>query len=289
MDRVNYLQYSDGISMLFAPHPLFRVNASLTPYAGCQARCVLCPFGSTGTIGIKTDFLHQLEQRLKGEMRRMHMALGSSCEPYCRHETTFNTTRNSLELLIAHEVPVQIFTKSELVLRDINLCKEHSRKGLLAVTISLFTVDTGLSAIFEPDTTMPDDRLAIVRELRKNGVFTGVVLSPILPYLSDSPDQLDEVFRRVKKAGAEYILPSVAVIETPQVRQRLIAVYSEKFPKILHRMESLYEREALPSITYTQRIGDMLSDLSEKYGIPLYLPTESGAADFSGIRHKLLR
>jgi DNA repair photolyase len=289
MDKVHYLQNSDGISMLFAPHPLFRADASLTPYAGCPSRCLLCPYGSAGSIGIKTDFLHQLEQRLKGEMRQMQIALGAACEPYCRQEETFNTTRNSLELLIAHELPVQILTKSELVLRDIGLCREHSRKGLLAVSVSLFTADDRLSSLFEPDAALPGDRLAIVRELKKNGVFAGIVLAPILPYVSDGADQLDEVFRKAKKAGAEYVIPSVASIETPQVRQRLIAVYADKFPKILHRMGSLYERECLPSVTYTRRIGDILADLGAKYGIPLYLPTENDAAEFAGVRHRLLK
>jgi hypothetical protein len=81
----------------------------------------------------------------------------------------------------------------------------------------------------------------------------------------------------------------VASIETPLVRQRLISVYSEKYPKILHRMESLYERDSLPSITYTQRVCDILRDLSAKHDIPLYLPTETGVLECAGIRYKLLK
>jgi DNA repair photolyase len=232
------------MSVQFVPHPLFRVEACLSPYAGCTSRCILCPYGSSARLGVKTNFLHLLEMRLKSQTGKMHIGLGTSCEPYCREEGTYHLAHNSLELLMAYEQPVQIFTKSELVLNDLASFKEYSKKGLLAVSVSLFALDPYLAEIFEPDTTKPDDRIAIIRELRRQGVFSGAVLAPIVPYISDDPVQLEELFRKVKKAGAEYLLPAVAAIETPAVRQRFITVLTEKYPRILHRIETLYERES---------------------------------------------
>lgn len=277
------------MTMQFNAHPLFRVEACLSPYGGCTNGCVLCPFGSAGKLGVKTNFLHLLEARLKSLSEKKHFGLGVACEPYCREEETYNITRNSLELLMACGHPVQIFTRSPRVLRDAGLLKEYSKKGLLAVSVSLFSLDGELVRAFEPGSTPPDERLDCLRELKKQGVFAGIVLAPILPYISDDPDQLEELFKKIKKAGGEYILPAVASIETPAVRQRFNDLLTARYPKILHRMETLYERESLPSITYTQRVGDLLKQLGTKYDIPLYLPTETGTADFAGIRHKLLR
>jgi len=92
------------------------------------------------------------------------------------------------------------------VLRDTALLKEHSQKGLLAVSVSLMSPDEKLREIFEPLAAPASERINVIKELTKNDIFCGAVLSPIIPYISDSDEQLEELFERVKRAGGQYIL-----------------------------------------------------------------------------------
>lgn len=288
-ERISYIQPSTNINILPFPHPIFRVDASLSPYAGCMSNCVFCPFGAAGKTGIKTNFLHQLKEKLSEEKRRLHLGLGSTCEPYCAEEQKFNLTHNTLEIVMEHSQPLQIFTKSDLIMKDIDLLREYSRRGLLAVSISIFSVDDETAGIFEPDILNTNTRLTLLRELRSMDIFAGITLAPIIPYVSDDYNHLDELFRKVKKADAEYILPMVFAMTTPVVRRRLSAVLFEKYPRIQHRIDSLYGSDGLPSINYTQRINDLLKDLSSKHEIPIHLPTQSGVLENVGIRQKLLQ
>jgi len=93
--------------------------------------CAYCPFTVRGKVGIKTDFLPQLADRLKKLKEPLHLGLGTACEPYCEEEKEFRITRNAVTLAVEKGMPVQIFTKSGLILRDADLLAEYSEKACL--------------------------------------------------------------------------------------------------------------------------------------------------------------
>ena len=289
MENVNFVKYNESINFLPIPHPLFKVGASLSPYAGCSMGCVYCPFGFERKIGVKTDFLFNLDRKLSGAVGEIHLGLGTSCEPYCAQEEEFNITRNSVELVAKYGFPLQIFTKSPLVLRDLNILKAHSEKGLLAVSVSLMSLDSGLSDIFEPYAVPPAERLSLIRELAANEIFTGAVLAPVIPYITDSDEQLEEVFDSVKRAGAQYLLPSVLCAGSPASFANLKETVLRHFPNIFHRIDKIYEGSRLPARTYVGRINDMLESLSLKYDLPLNIPTEKDEDLPAGISQELLK
>src|SRR3989339_2271505 len=141
MENIGFLKYRESVNYLSVPHPLFKVDASLSPYAGCSMGCVYCPFGFEKKTCVKTDFLFNLGRKLSASIEPIHLGLGTACEPYCGHEKEFNISGNCVELIVERGFPLQVFTKSPLVLRDVNIMKEHSGKGLLAVSVSLMTLD----------------------------------------------------------------------------------------------------------------------------------------------------
>ncbi len=289
MEHVNFLKFSESVNFLSNPHPLFKVGASLSPYAGCSMGCVYCPFGFERKIGVKTDFLHNLNRKLSNAAGEIHLGLGASCEPYCEQEKEFNITRNSVELISKHDFPLQIFTKSSLVLRDLDLLRGHSEKGLLAVSVSLMATDDKLSEIFEPFVIPSGERVSLIKELSKNDIFTGAVLAPIIPYITDSEEQLDGVFEKVKRAGGQYVLPSVLCAGSPAAFNNLKETILERFPNIFHRIDTIYENSRLPVVTYTGRMNDLLEKLSRKHGLPLNIPTEKEENLPQGIRQELLK
>ncbi|MBN1823555.1 MAG: hypothetical protein JW803_04485 [Endomicrobiales bacterium] len=288
MINAHYLKPSNGITLFSSRHPVFKVFGTLSPYAGCRNKCVFCPYGGAERIGVKTNFLHMLADELP-EKRNLHLALGAACEPYCIEEKDLNLTKNTIQMAMTHEVPLQIFTKSDLILKDIKLIKEHSSSGFIAVNVSMPFIDEKLAFVFEPGVIPPQRRMDLVTELKKHEILAGFVLSPVIPYVNDSQEHLEAYFASAKKAGADYILASVLTIDNRNVMQRMKNVISENFPNILHRFQNLYENSQLPSVTYTKRVDDMLGVLSVKHGIALSLPIMDGSPSKSGIRQKMLK
>ena len=129
----------------------------------------------------------------------------------------------------------------------------------------------------------------MIKELSDKGIFSGAVLAPIIPYISDSQEQIEEVFERVNRAGGQYVLPSVLSAASPAAFDNLKATVLEHYPNIFHRIDNIYENAKLPAPTYTQRINDLLESLSLKYDIPLYIPTEKDERLTTGIRQELLK
>lgn len=273
--KAHYLRTPRSLVILEKQHALFKMNAATSPYAGCQEGCVFCPHSSAERVGVKTNFLHDLDRELKKQGQALHLGLGESCEPYNALEREFNLTRNAIELAIRYKTPIHIFTKSELVLRDIDLLSAHSLEGLLAVSVSASSLDSDVLDIFEPGLSSFSDRLKILKELKQNGIFAGLVLSPIIPFISDAPEQIEEAFSRAKEAGVDYIIPMVLRLCTSAVRERFMKLILLKFPKIHHRLESLYHLEDLPPATYTDRIKDLITKLSLEYDLPTLVPLES--------------
>lgn len=289
MENIGFLRSRESVTHLSAPHPLFRVEATLSPYAGCSMGCVYCPFSFDTKTNVKTDFLFNLDHKLSASAAPLHLGLGAVCEPYCEHEKEFNVTRNSIELVVSRGFPMQVFTKSPLVLRDTDIMKEHSAKGLLAASVSLMTLDQGIAEIFEPFAIPSKERVELIGELNKKGIFAGAVLAPIIPYISDAPEQLEAVFEQVKKAGGQYLLPSAFCAGSTAVFDNLKAVILRSFPNILHRIDNLYENARFPVVTYAGRVNDLLQDLSAKYELPISLPTEKDKGIPVDIRQELLK
>ena len=150
-------------------------------------------------------------------------------------------------------------------------------------------MDDGISKIFEPSATSPIERISLIKELAKNDIFAGAVLAPIIPYISDSEEQLENIFERVKRAGGQYILPSVLCASSPAAFNNLKKTVLNSFPNIFHRIESIYENSRLPVVTYTGRMNELLEKLSLKYGLPLNIPTEKDDNLPQGIRQELLK
>lgn len=270
-------------------HPLFKVSASLNPYVGCIHGCLYCPFSGGEKIGVKTDYIHLLEKKLGEEKEKMHLALGSITEPYMEIEKELNLTHHTIEIVMKNEFPIQIFTKSDLILRDMDLLKEYSAKGLLAVSVSFTTFDSKLSQMLEPDVTPVDLRVKLLQELKNQDIFCGMVLSPIIPYVNDSKKSIEEIFDRAKKNGAEYVVPQVMAITNDNVRKKINDFVSKKYKKIEQEFNEAYKENTLPDAEYAKKINGILFELSEKYEMPLYLPTEEEEILNIDIRQEMLK
>lgn len=283
--KYNFFQPETAVRQLKTPHPVFLSNLTVNPYVGCEYCCPYChgvPDVNDNEIpcsriGIKTNVLNHLKKKLDAITRnpgaeKFSVMLGNETEPYQQAEREFNLTRQCIQLIMERKIPVQIFTKSNLILRDIDLLSDYSKQGFCAVNITVFTMDEHLKNIFEPRAPGIEVRMKLISALRKRDVLCGVAFIPVMPYINDDRTTIEEFFRAIKRFGAEYVVPMAMCFCTDAVRRRFFAILEKYFNNLVHRYEELYRSERLPAGNYAQRVNGEIAEIANKFNLPIGVP-----------------
>jgi DNA repair photolyase len=174
-------------------------------------------------------------KRWKGE----HIAMGTNTDPYQRAEGRYKLMRGIIEALIDYRNPFSILTKGTLILRDLDLLTEAAEVASVAAAFSIGTLDEAVWRETEPGTPNPRARIDAVRELTEAGIPTGVLMAPVLPGLSDRPDQLREVVEAAIDAGATHVSPILLHLR-PGVREEFLPWLEESHPDLVARYLEMY-------------------------------------------------
>jgi DNA repair photolyase len=230
---------------------------SLNPYMGCAHRCTFCYVRSFEaradrpaddrygrTIRVKVNVAQVLRRELaRRSWQREEVTLGAATDPYQPAEGRYRLTRACIVELARARTPVSLITRGPLVWRDVDVLQEAAVRAEVAVNVSVPTLDERVWRTTEPDTAPPRRRLEIVRRLVDAGIRTGVALAPILPGLSDRPEQLAEAVRAARAAGAHHIWANVLYLR-PGTREHFLEALARDWPGELERYERLYEGRA---------------------------------------------
>src|SRR5437588_11600701 len=230
---------------------------SLNPYMGCVHRCTFCyvrhfehrsdrPFDDRyGTsIRVKINVAEVLRKELaRGSWQHDHVAVGAATDPYQPAEGRYKLTRACLETFRDFSNPFSIITRGPMIVRDLDVLVEASRRADVGVTFSIPTLDEEVWRKTEPSTAHPRQRLRAVEQLVDAGVDTRVGMAPILPGISDRPDQLREVVTAAREAGATGIWANLLFLR-PGTREHFLAHLEEDWPELVPRYEELYEGRA---------------------------------------------
>ncbi len=229
-------------------------SRSINPYKGCEHGCVYCFARPThayldlspgldfeSRIFSKPDAARLLRKTLsrKGYVPKT-IALGSNTDPYQPAERRLKITRGIVEVLAEFKHPVAIVTKSNLVLRDLDLLEPMARDGLVTVYVSVTTLDRTLARRMEPRAATPDRRLQTIRALSEAGVPAGVMASPMIPGLNDT--ELEAILEAAADAGAGYA--NYILLRLPnEVKQLFVdwlrANYPTKMEKVLNTLRQM--------------------------------------------------
>jgi DNA repair photolyase len=212
--KTELIRSSNRSVLVYNQSPDVPFDCSLNPYRGCEHGCVYC-FArpshayldcSAGLdfetkIFYKADAAELLERELgKPRYRCQPIALGVNTDAYQPAERKLKITRRILEVLLAHEHPVGIVTKSALVERDIDVLTELAGRNLVHVMVSVTTLDSKLARAMEPRAATPRRRLEVIRCLSSAGIPVGVLVAPVVPVLNDQ--ELESILASVHEAGA---------------------------------------------------------------------------------------
>jgi DNA repair photolyase len=230
---------------------------SLNPYMGCVHQCTFCyvrhfehradrPWdGRYGaSIRVKTNVAGVLRRELaRPSWECESVAIGAATDPYQPAEGRFRLTRACLVELTEARTPFSIITRGPLAVRDLDVLQQASAELPVTVTFSIPTIDDRVWRTTEPGTAPPRSRLEAVRRLSDAGVDVGVGMAPILPGISDRPEQLREVVRAAREAGARGIWANVLFLK-PGTREHFLEHLAEDWPEEVVRYEELYAGRA---------------------------------------------
>ncbi len=259
---------------------------TINPYRGCEFGCKYCYARYTHEymeidggeferkIFVKQDAgvllakdisrKYSYESKASGYTQAEHIAIGTATDPYQPAEREYGVTRACLEELAKREgLSVSIITKSNQIVRDMDVLKAIAGRSALSVNITVTTLRPRLARLLEPRAPRPDLRLAAVKELREAGLCVGVSASPLLPGINDG--ELEAVAAAAKEAGAQWFFSGVLFLMPASARQFLPFI-RKKFPKLAEQYERWYTKNGYAPEEYRKTVSERVRQIREKFG-----------------------
>jgi DNA repair photolyase len=237
---------------------------TINPYRGCEFACKYCYARYTHEFMEMRDGL-EFEQKiyvkqhtaelLRHDLRKVKpaegIALGTATDPYQPAERRYE---------------LGIVTKSNLILRDVDLLRDIARNNSLSVHITVTTMNVDLARILEPRAPRPDLRMDAVRQLSQAGIDVGVSSSPVLPGITDAPADLEAVVRAAAESGARHIFAGPLFLK-PCSAAIFLPFLEEHFPHLVENYRARYQDRSFLPASYGKRIAELVGRFREKYGI----------------------
>jgi DNA repair photolyase len=261
---------------------------TINPYRGCEFGCLYCYARYTHEymeldggeferkIFVKKDAApllaydvnhkYSYASESSGGEKPEHIAIGTATDPYQPAEREYGVTRACLEELSKREgLSISVITKSNQIVRDIDIFKKIAERSELSLNITITTLRARLARLLEPRAPRPDLRIAAVKQLREAGLRVGVSASPLIPGITDREGELEAVAEAAHEAGAQWFFSGVLFL-MPSSAKQFLPFIREKFPRLTKQYEEWYTKEAYAPEKYRKQIADRVARLKQKYG-----------------------
>jgi DNA repair photolyase len=253
---------------------------TINPYRGCEFACKYCYARYTHEfmelrdgvdfeqkIFVKQHAADLLRQELRQVKAGEEIAIGTATDAYQPAERRFEVTRAILEELARHRgLEIGIVTKSNLVLRDIEVLQQIAANNRLYVNITITTLKTELARILEPRAPRPDLRMEAVQKLNQAGISAGVSCAPLMPGITDSPRDLEALVRATAKAGGKHIFANPLFLK-PCSAAVFLPFLEKEFPQLVETYRKRYKHGAFLPASYGKPLSQLMARLRKKYGI----------------------
>lgn len=260
-----------------------RVNSRFLPYhwdlniyRGCTHGCRYCfamyshkymaSESFFGEVFVKTNIAERLEQMLRRpSWNRELINLGGITDNYQKAEARYQIMPELLKLLIRYRTPCIISSKSDLILRDYDLIDQLSRVAGVNIAQTITCADERSRSLLEPGGVSTAKRFAVLRAFTKTNASVGVHLMPIVPYLSDTKENLEAIYVHARECGAHYVLPGMLNLRGP-TRKSFFRFLKMECPSLYEPMRQLYADGAL-NADCKQRINQEIARLQKAYSL----------------------
>jgi DNA repair photolyase len=253
---------------------------TINPYRGCEIGCKYCYARYTHEfmeLSGSRDFERKIYAKqfvratLAAELRKTPreeaIAIGTATDPYQPAERRFGLTREILEVFAGEKGRhLSVTTKSDLMLRDIELFRTISRANVFHVNITITTLDEDLARLLEPRAPRSELRLAAVKALAEAGIVVGVFPNPIMPLLTATEESLDALAAAVARAGASFMAGGLLFLK-PCAKEVFFPFLEKHFPALLPRYEELFRRGAFLRGEYAHEVAERVRRARARHGL----------------------
>ncbi len=258
----------------------FGMYYKMNLYRGCQHQCIYCDSRSEcyqiedfeHDVLVKANAIELLRRELAGKRVVGTIGTGSMNDPYMPLEAEVGLTRRALEAIAEAGFPVHVITKSDLVVRDIDLLEEIGRKSYAAVTFTVTTAEDALSKRLEPGAPVSSRRLRALQTLKARGILAGVAMMPVLPFLEDTEENIGAILRLAYEAGAKYILPAFGMTLRDRQRDYYYARLDRLFPGMRPRYEQAFGERYSAAARNARHLGQAFAEICQELGMATKMP-----------------
>jgi DNA repair photolyase len=253
---------------------------SLNPYMGCVHRCTFCyvrafelradrpsdeRYGTS--IRVKVNVVEVLRRELaRPSWEGDSVAVGAATDPYQPAEGKYRLTRGCIEAFAEAANPFSLITRGPMIVRDLDVLAEAARRATVSITFSIPTLDDDVWRKTEPSTAHPRQRLRAVKELVDAGIKVGVGMAPILPGISDKPEQLREVVKAARQAGATGVWTNLLFLR-PGTREHFLEHLARDWPELLEQYGQLYAGRAYLPSAEAKPLRQQVAALARELGV----------------------
>ncbi|MFH0864112.1 MAG: radical SAM protein [Candidatus Gottesmanbacteria bacterium] len=263
----------------------------MNPYSGCLFNCLYCyirgsKYGTNmaKTLSVKINAPEILEKELQKRAEKKEfgiITLSSSTDPYQPIEKELKITRKLLKVILKYKFPLEIATKSTLVLRDFDVLREIDKQAILPdelskidhgviITCSISTLDEKLARILEPGAPSPRERMETIKKCKQKGFFVGINYIPVLPFISESDKQIEIMVKTAKDYGADFVFIGALTLfgKDPADCKTLYYEFLRKYyPELIQKYKSLYRIFFAPPKDYQKSLKEKAKVFCKKYSI----------------------
>ena len=261
----------------YSPKPFYY---SLNLYRGCRHGCPFCfarythwflgfqnSFDFQRKIQVKVNLMEVLEEELSNPRRKRDwVTLGAATDPYQPAEKKYRLARGAFQLLAKYRWPAVFSTKSDLVLRDLDVLKEVADRASAAVAMTLTTLDPKLQKFLEPHAVAIERRLEALKALKAQGIPCGIHLMPIIPFLTDTQEAIEGMVRQAVEIGVDYFVFNVLRLRGQVVKGYYYHLLKEFDPAVFEKTRRLYGQRPYPPEDYVENLYQKVRAIKEKWG-----------------------
>lgn len=259
-------------------------------YRGCAHNCVYCDGRSekyfvkgkfSEDVTVKSNALeilaHELDTgRNRIPLKKCYIMLGGGVgDCYQAAEKQYGLTAGALELFYSLNLPVHVMTKSTLIKRDIDILEKINRNKRAIVSFSFSTVDDGISRLLEPGSPLPSQRLKVIHDLKQRGIPCGIFILPVVPFLTDKPEQIKAVFDIATESDIDFVVFGGMTLKRGRQKDYFYSILEKSFPKLLPKYQNIYKESRWGEFSqaYSNHMNNIIYKNARNYDIPVRIPT----------------
>lgn len=252
----------------------FGTDYNMNLYRGCHHGCIYCDSRSQcyhiddfDQVRGKENALTILENELMKKRKKGVIGIGAMSDTYNAFERQYQITRQALKLISKYGFGVSIDTKSDLIVRDIDVLKEINEKNDVIIKVTITTPHDDLSKIIEPNVCVSSKRFSAVKQLSDSGIFIGILLTPVLPFITDQEEDIKQLVKLAYEAGAKFIYTYMGMTLRENQRDYYYEKLDLNFKGLKQKYIQYYGMKYNCMVPHYQRLYKIFKNECDKYGI----------------------